>query len=81
MSDDATGALGGALQSKEERNADPSATDTGELMDGDEVKFNARVPEPLRDAFQDVCEAEGRSMSWVIREYMRRAAEQGETGL
>lgn len=81
MSDDAGGALGGALQSKEERNAAPSATDTSELMDGDEVKFNARVPENLRDAFQDLCESEGRSMSWVIREYMRRAAEQGETGL
>jgi hypothetical protein len=81
MPDDSGGALDGILDSKQERNADPSASDTGELTGGDEVKFNARVPKNLRDAFQDLCESEGRSMSWVIREYMRRAVEQGETGL
>lgn len=52
-----------------------------EIMEGDEVKFNTRVSENLRDAFQEVCESEGRSMSWAVREYVRHAVEQGETGL
>jgi predicted HicB family RNase H-like nuclease len=61
-----------------------SADDTDAQAEAEgetEVKFNARVPASLRDAFQEVCEAEGRSMSWVVREYMRRAVRQGETGL
>jgi hypothetical protein len=79
--DDTGGALDGALASKEQTNADTSAANRGALMEGDEVKFNARVPENLRDAFQEVCEREGRSMSATVRLFMRRAAEEGETGL
>jgi hypothetical protein len=79
--DDTSGALDGALASKESANADTTAASRGALMEGDEVKFNARVPENLRDAFQEVCESEGRSMSWAVREYMRRVVEEGETGL
>lgn len=79
--DDVSGALDGALASKEKANADTTAANRGALMEGDEVKFNARIPENLRDAFQEVCESEGRSMSWAVREYMRRVVEQGETGL
>lgn len=78
---DSNGALSGALASKKETNADPSTAEAGALLEGDEVKFNARVPENLRDAFQEVCESEGRSMSWVVREYMRRVVENGGTGL
>jgi hypothetical protein len=73
--------LDDALASKETANADTSAAETGALLEGDEVKFNARIPENLRDAFSDLCESEGRSMSWVVREYMRRAVQQGETGV
>lgn len=79
--DDTSGALDGALASKESANADTTAVSRGALMEGDEVKFNARIPENLRDAFQEVCQREGRSMSWTVREYMRRVIEQGETGL
>lgn len=79
--DENSGPLSGALDSKDSPNADTSAAEAGALMEGDEVKFNARVPENLRDAFEDVCDSEGRSMSWVVREYMRRAVENGETGL
>jgi len=79
--DDASGALDGVLSSKTTTNADTRAASRGALMEGDEVKFNARIPENLRNAFQKVCESEGRSMSWAVREYMRRVAEKGETGL
>ena len=79
--EDTSGALGGAFDSKQETNADPSAASRGALQEGDEVKFNARVPGNLRDAFQEVCEEEGRSMSWVIRQWMLQAVEEGETGL
>lgn len=78
---DTEGALDGALAAKKQTNANTSAASRGALTDGKEVKFNARVPENLRDAFQGVCESEGRSMSWAVREYMLRAVEQGETGL
>lgn len=63
--------------------SDESNTDSKSvtLEEGDEVKFNARVPESLRDAFQEVCSTEGRSMSWVVRRWMLRAVEKGETGL
>lgn len=78
---DATGAdsgpLAGALDAKKETNADTAPAEQG----GSEVKFNVRVPEPLRDRFSEVCESEGRSMSWVVREWMRQAVESGETGL
>lgn len=76
-----SGVLDGAFESKTETNADTSTANRGALLEGDEVKFNARVPENLRDAFQEVCEEEGRSMSWVIRQWMLHAVEEGETGL
>ncbi|WP_103028241.1 ribbon-helix-helix domain-containing protein [Salinibacter altiplanensis] len=79
--DKQNGALSGALNAKTEPNADASDAEAGALMEGEEVKFNARVPSNLRDAFEEVCNSEGRSMSWVVREYMRRAVEDGETGL
>lgn len=81
MPNEPDGPLAGALASKDTTNADTSAAETGALLEGDEVKFNARIPENLRDAFADLCESEGRSMSWTVREYMRRAVQQGETGL
>ena len=80
MPDDET-TLGSALQSKRAKNADDTDARTAAGEDEPEVKFNARVPESLRDAFQNVCASEGRSMSWVVREYMRRAVEEGETGV
>jgi len=73
--------LGGALDAKDDVNADVTAASRGALLEGEEVKFNARVPKNLRDAFADVCESEGRSMSWVIRRWMLQAVEKGETGL
>jgi hypothetical protein len=76
-----SGALDGALSGKTKPNADPSAASRGALTEGDEVKFNARIPENLRDAFQEVCESEGRAMSWVVRQWMLQAVENGETGL
>ena len=79
--EDEGGALGAALETKTETNADLSSASRGALLEGEEVKFNARVPENLRDAFQEVCEQEGRSMSWVIRQWMLQAVEEGETGL
>lgn len=81
MPNEPDGPLAGALASKDQPNADTSLAETGALLEGEEVKFNARIPENLRDAFSDLCESEGRSMSWVVREYMRRAVQQGETGL
>lgn len=79
--DSTSGALGGALESKKNTNADASAASRGALQEGEEIKFNARVPANLRDAFQEVCEREGRSMSWVVRRWMLQAVEEGETGL
>lgn len=81
MPDEPDGPLAGALASKETTNADTSTAETGALLEGKEVKFNARIPKNLRDAFADLCSREGRSMSWVVREYMRRAVEEGKTGL
>lgn len=81
MSDDQSGALSGAFDAKEDTNADASPAEIGALMEGDEVKFNARIPENLRDEFAKVCKQEGRSMSATIRLFMRRAVEDGETGL
>ncbi|MCS3655141.1 hypothetical protein GGQ08_003232 [Salinibacter ruber] len=60
--EDTTGVLGGAPESKSSANADLSAANRGTLQEEDEVKFNVRVPENLRDAFQNVCEEEGRSV-------------------
>ena len=76
-----SGPLGAALETKTETNADTSAAGRGALQEGEEVKFNARIPENLRDAFSELCGKEGRSMSWVIRRWMLRAVEEGETGL
>ncbi|WP_103019395.1 ribbon-helix-helix domain-containing protein [Salinibacter altiplanensis] len=77
----ANGALDAAMETKTEANADTSAASRGGLTEGEEVKFNARIPENLRDAFSDLCDQEGRSMSWVIRQWMLEAVEDGETGL
>ena len=81
MSDDQSSALSDAFDAKETTNADASAADTGALMEGGDVKFNARVPENLRDAFAKICKREGRSMSATVRLFMRQAVGDGETGL
>ena len=82
------GTLGGALRSKRERNADdtdarasadPDARDAHNLDNAEKANF--RVPAWLWDAFRETCEQEGRSASWTLREYMRRAVEEDATGL
>ena len=70
--------LASALDSKETTNANTDAATEGGLMDGDEVRFNARIPEPLRDAFADLCDRKGRTMSSVVKEWMLNAVKEGE---
>lgn len=78
-STDATeGTLAGALASKEKANASPTAATEGGLLDGEEVRFNARVPAPLRDAFSELCQRKGRSMSSVVKEWMIQSVKEGE---
>lgn len=73
--------LSDALQSKSSTNADPEST-RREVHEGDDdVLFNVRVPPSLKEDFKNVCKRDGRTMSWVIREYMRRCVEADETGL
>lgn len=72
-------ALSDALASKETTNADAHAATEGALTDGEEVRFNARIPEPLRDAFSDLCDRKGRTMSSVVKEWMVDAVKEGET--
>jgi hypothetical protein len=76
MSDDNT--LSSALASKDQTNADASSATEGGLLDGEEVRFNARVPEPLRDAFSDLCERKATSMSGAVKQYMLQAVKDGE---
>ena len=75
MSDDT---LSSALDAKEETNADIGATTEGALTEGESVRFNARIPEPLRDAFSDLCQRKGRTMSSVVKEWMLQAVKDGE---
>lgn len=48
---------------------------TGE-EEPEESQLNIRIPKPLHDRFRRKCEAEGRSMTWVvlqaIRQYVRK---------
>ena len=76
-----------ALQSKKQRNADDTDAkrSTGERIRPHDLseaeRANFRVPPALWDAFLQVCEKEGRSASWVLREHLHRVVEKGETGL
>ena len=72
------GSLSDALDSKDRTNADTTAATEGSLVDGPTVRFNARIPEPLRDAFSDLCERKGRSMSSVVKQWMLEAVKEGE---
>jgi len=56
----------------------PNPTTEGGLMGGETVRFNARIPENLRDAFSDLCENEITTMSRAIKQYMVEAVEQDE---
>ena len=76
MSDNST--LGGALNAKDTTNADTNAATEGGLMDGEEVRFNARIPSPLKDAFSDLCQRKGRTMSSVVQEWMIDAVKEGD---
>ena len=76
MSDEST--LSGALNAKQTTNADADAATEGGLMDGPEVRFNARIPEPLRDAFSDLCDRKGTTMTGVVQRYMLRAVKDGK---
>jgi|APHM01.1.fsa_nt_gi hypothetical protein len=67
-----------ALASKDTTNADATAATEGGLMDGDEVRFNARIPEPLRDAFSDLCDRKGTTMSGAVQRHMLQAVQDGE---
>ena len=67
-----------ALSSKEKTNADTEAAREGGLTDGPEVRFNARIPEPLRDSFSDLCQRKGRTMSSVVKEWMLQAVKEDE---
>lgn len=44
--------------------------------EAEETQLNIRIPKPLHEAFKRKCEAEGRSMTWVllqaIRQYVRK---------
>ena len=44
--------------------------------DGDEVQFNARIPEPLRDAFSDLRDRKGTTITGP--RYILRAVKEGE---
>jgi len=76
MSDGNT--LSDALASKDQTNADTSSATEGGLLDGEEVRFNARVPKPLRDAFADLCERKATSMSGAVKRYMLQAVKEDE---
>jgi hypothetical protein len=76
MPDDNT--LSDALDSKDRTNADTTAATERGLVDGPMVRFNARIPEPLRDAFSDLCERKGRSMSSVVKQWMIQAVKEDE---
>lgn len=67
-----------ALASKDTTNADADAATEGGLMDGDEVRFNARIPKPLRDAFSDLCSRKGTTMSGAVKRYMLQAVKSDE---
>lgn len=76
-----------ALQSKKQRNADDTEAkhSTGDRIRPHDLseaeRANFRVPPALWNAFLRVCESEGRSASWVLREHLHQVVEQGETGL
>jgi hypothetical protein len=74
MSDEST--LSGALNAKQTTNADADAARTSGLMHGDEVRFNARIPQPLRDAFSDLCDRKGATMTGAVQRYMMRAVKE-----
>jgi len=74
MSDEST--LSGALSAKQTTNADADAATEGGLMDGPEVRFNARIPQPLRDAFSDLCDRKGATMTGAVQRYMMRAVKE-----
>lgn len=83
MTDDANaersgGTLASALDAKEQANADPTAATEAGLTDGETVRFNARIPAPLRDAFDELCRRKGRTMSSVVKEWMIEAVKDGE---
>ena len=76
-----------ALRSKKQRNADGTEakrSTSGRIRPHDlseAERANFRVPPALWEAFLQVCEQEGRSASWVLREHLHRVVEEGETGL
>jgi hypothetical protein len=70
--------LADALASKDTTNANAEAARDGSLTSGEEVRFNARVPKPLRDAFSDLCKQKGRTMSSVVKEWMLKAVKEDE---
>ena len=39
-------------------------------MDRDDVRFNARIPKPLRDAFSDLCDQKRSTMTGAVQRYM-----------
>lgn len=43
-----------------------------------EKRLNVRLPESLHDRFKAKCEAEGRSMSWVVKQAIEDYVSTGE---
>lgn len=50
---------------------------TGE-DEAEESQLNIRIPKPLHDRFRRKCEAEGRSMTWVLLQAIRHYVREDE---
>ena len=41
-------------------------------------RLNVKLPEPLHERFREQCESEGRSMTWVITQFIEGYVSRGE---
>jgi predicted HicB family RNase H-like nuclease len=55
----------------EDQAEDAARAATGEA-EAEESQLNIRIPKPLHDRFRRKCEAEGRSMTWVVLQAVRQ---------
>lgn len=69
-----------ALSKKQESHSGKARQEAEAAAEGSEPtkRLNVKLPESLHEAFREQCESEGRSMTWVITQFIEDYVSTGE---
>jgi len=72
--------LSDALSKKQKSHSGKAKSEAEAAAKGTEPtkRLNVKLPEPLHERFREQCKSEGRSMTWVITQFIKGYVSTGE---